>query len=62
MQKSVLFAAIQREIHQHDFSHFVDEPPSLAQGGRRSRAKLQTGQSFSGQPGGSSTWQFGHLL
>jgi hypothetical protein len=25
---------VQREIHSHDFSHFVDEPPSLAEGGK----------------------------
>ena len=34
MQKSLLLAAIQKEIHQHDFSYFVDEPPSVAQGGK----------------------------
>ena len=34
MQKSVLLAAIQKEIHRHDFSYFVDEPPSVAQGGK----------------------------
>ena len=34
MQKSALLAAIQQEIQRHDFSHFVDEPPSIAQGGR----------------------------
>jgi len=34
VQKSVLLAAIQKEIHRHDFSCFVDEPPSVAQGGR----------------------------
>jgi hypothetical protein len=33
VQKSVLLAAIQREIRRHDFSTFVDNPPSLAQGG-----------------------------
>lgn len=32
MQKSKLLAAIQQEIHRHDFSHFIDEPPSIAQG------------------------------
>jgi alanine dehydrogenase len=26
--------AIQKEIHRHDFSYFVDEPPSVAQGGK----------------------------
>jgi len=34
MQKSALLAAIQQEIHRHDFSHFVDDPPSVAQGGK----------------------------
>jgi hypothetical protein len=34
MLKSELLRAIQQEIYQHDFSHFVDEPPSIAQGGR----------------------------
>jgi hypothetical protein len=34
MQKSALLAAIQKEIHRHDFSHFIDEPPSVAEGGK----------------------------
>jgi hypothetical protein len=34
MQKSALLAALKTELHQHDFSHFVDEPPSIAQGGK----------------------------
>jgi hypothetical protein len=34
VQKSVLLAAIQKEIYRHDFSYFVDEPPSVAQGGK----------------------------
>ncbi len=34
MQKSALLAAIQKEIHRHDFSYFVDEPPSVAHGGK----------------------------
>jgi hypothetical protein len=34
VQKSVLLAAIQQEIHRHDFSTFVDEPPLLGQGGK----------------------------
>jgi hypothetical protein len=34
MQKSALLAAIQREIHNHDLTHFVDDPPSIVQGGR----------------------------
>jgi hypothetical protein len=29
-----LLRGIQQEIRRHDFSHFVDEPPSVAQGGR----------------------------
>jgi hypothetical protein len=33
MQKSVLLRAIQQEIRRHDFSCFVDQPPSVAQGG-----------------------------
>ncbi len=33
MQKSVLLRAPQQEIRRHDFSHFVDRPPSIAQGG-----------------------------
>jgi hypothetical protein len=33
VQKSILLAAIQKEIHRHDLSYFVDEPPSVAQGG-----------------------------
>ena len=34
MQKSLLLAAIQKEIYRHDLSYFVDEPPSVAQGGK----------------------------
>jgi hypothetical protein len=34
VQKSALLAAIQKEIHRHDLSYFVDEPPSVAQGGK----------------------------
>jgi hypothetical protein len=34
VQKSTLLAAIQKEIHRHDLSYFVDEPPSVAQGGK----------------------------
>jgi hypothetical protein len=34
MQKSVLLKALQQEILRHDFSYFVDEPPSMAQGGK----------------------------
>lgn len=33
MHKLELLHAIQQEIHQHNFSHFVDCPPSVAQGG-----------------------------
>ena len=33
MLKSELLHAIQQEIQRHDFSHFVDEPPSVARGG-----------------------------
>ena len=34
MQRSILLAAIQKEIHRYDFSYFVDEPPSVAEGGK----------------------------
>src|SRR5260370_41211305 len=34
VQKLVLLAAIQKEIQRHDLSYFVDEPPSVAQGGK----------------------------
>ena len=33
MQKLVLLRALQQEIRRHDFSCFVDQPPSIAQGG-----------------------------
>lgn len=34
MLKSELLRAIQKEIHRHHFETFIDEPPSMAQGGR----------------------------
>jgi len=34
MQKSVLLAAFKQEIQKHDLTHFVDNPPSIAQGGK----------------------------
>jgi hypothetical protein len=34
MQKSALLSALKAEIQRHDFSHFVDDPPSVAQGGK----------------------------
>jgi hypothetical protein len=34
VQKSILLAAIQKEIQQHDLSYFVNDPPSVAEGGR----------------------------
>jgi hypothetical protein len=34
MLKSDLYRALRTELQQHDFSNFVDEPPSVAQGGR----------------------------
>jgi hypothetical protein len=34
MKKSDLYHALRTELHRHDFSTFVDEPPSVAQGGR----------------------------
>jgi hypothetical protein len=32
VQKSVLLAAVEKEIHRHDLSYFVDEPPSRSAG------------------------------
>ena len=34
MLKSELLRAIQQEIQRHDFSHFIENPPSVAQGGK----------------------------
>jgi hypothetical protein len=34
MKKSDLLLALQLEIQRHDLSTFVDDPPSVAQGGR----------------------------
>jgi hypothetical protein len=34
VQKSELLRELQKEIHRHDLSTFVDEPPSVAQGGK----------------------------
>jgi len=34
MNKAKLLHALQSEIRRHDFSHFVNEPPSVAQGGK----------------------------
>jgi hypothetical protein len=34
MLKSDLYRALRPELRQHDFSNFVDESPSVAQGGR----------------------------
>ena len=34
MKKSALLRALQQEIRRHDFNYFVDQPPSIAQGGR----------------------------
>jgi hypothetical protein len=33
MDKAKLLNALQSEIRRHDFATFVDEPPSVAQGG-----------------------------
>jgi hypothetical protein len=33
MKKSELYRALRSELHRHDFSTFVDEPPSVAKGG-----------------------------
>jgi hypothetical protein len=40
MQKSLLLAALQSEIHRHDCSTFVDEPPTMAQGGKEEKPFL----------------------
>jgi hypothetical protein len=34
VKKSELLRALQQEILRHDFSYFVDGPPSVAQGGK----------------------------
>jgi hypothetical protein len=34
MKKSAFYATLRTELHRHDFSTFVDHPPSIAQGGR----------------------------
>jgi hypothetical protein len=34
VKKSVLLRAIQQEILRHDFNYFVEQPPSIAQGGK----------------------------
>lgn len=34
MLKSKLLSELQSEIRRHDFSTFIDEPPSVAQGGK----------------------------
>ena len=34
MLKSKLLDAIQKEIYRHDFGTYVDNPPSVAQGGK----------------------------
>ena len=56
MLKSVLPAAIQREIYRHDFGTYVDDPPSITQGGRGivvagcpgCKKRLQSMNEFSG--------------
>jgi hypothetical protein len=40
MQKSALLAAIQKEILRHDFGTYVDNPPTIAQGGRYRGGRL----------------------
>jgi hypothetical protein len=32
--RSELLSLLQREIRRHDFSYFIENPPSIAQGGR----------------------------
>jgi hypothetical protein len=34
VQKSVLLRELQKEIRRHDLSTFVDDPPSVVQGGK----------------------------
>jgi hypothetical protein len=34
VKKSALLRALQQEIRRHNFNYFVDQPPSIAQGGR----------------------------
>jgi len=34
VKKSELLRALQQEIRRHDFNYFVDQPPSVAQGGK----------------------------
>jgi hypothetical protein len=34
MLKSDLLRAIKQELHRHDLSYFVDEPPPVAKGGK----------------------------
>jgi hypothetical protein len=34
MLKSELLLALQQQIRRHGFDYFIDEPPSMAQGGR----------------------------
>jgi hypothetical protein len=34
VQKSELLRELQKEIQRHDLSTFVDDPPSVAQGGK----------------------------
>lgn len=34
MKKSELLRVLQQEILRHDFGYFVDQPPSIAQGGK----------------------------
>jgi hypothetical protein len=38
MKKSELYSALRTELHRHDFSTFVDQPPSIAQGGQGVRS------------------------
>jgi hypothetical protein len=34
MPKSESLAALRTELHRHDFSHFVENPPAVAQHGK----------------------------
>ena len=54
MLKSDLLRLLQQEIRKHDFDSFIDNPPSMAQGGRgvcvpgcpSCRKQLQTMNQF----------------
>jgi hypothetical protein len=43
MLKSELLRAIQQEIQRHDFSHFVENPSAVAQGGVQQSGRANRG-------------------